>query len=69
MDNIKAVNLKCKPKTVEESFCYEIVFENFKGRSYTFSDFNWETGENKNIMALYDYLKNNYKSIIYGTYF
>ncbi len=69
IDNIKAVNLKCKPKTIQESFCYEIVFENFRGKNYTFSDFNWETGENKNILALYDYLKANYKNIIYGTYF
>ena len=64
-DNIKSISLKCKPKAVE-AFCYEITFSNFKGKDYSFSDFNWESGENKQINSLYNFLKENFKNIIFG---
>lgn len=61
---IKTIYLKCKPK-VEENFCYEIVFSNFDGKEYKFSDFNWEKGENKVVKELFQFFKENYKEIIY----
>lgn len=61
---IKTIYLNCKPRT-EENFCYEIVFVNFDKKEYSFSDFNWEKGENKTINELYKFFKENYKEIIY----
>lgn len=62
--NIKTIWLKCKPRTVE-NFCYEIVFSNYDGRDFSFSDFNWEGGENKVVKEIYDFFKENFKEIIY----
>lgn len=62
--NIKAIWLKCKPRAVE-NFCYEIVFSNYDGKEFNFSDFNWEKGENKNTIELYNFFKENFKEIIY----
>lgn len=62
--NIKAIWLKCKPRAVE-NFCYEIVFSNYDGKEFNFSDFNWEKGENKIITELYNFFKENFKEIIY----
>lgn len=61
---IKTIYLNCKPRA-EENFCYEIVFVNFDKKEYSFSDFNWEKGENKAINELYKFFKENYKEIIF----
>lgn len=62
--NIKAIWLKCKPRAVE-NFCYEIVFSNYDGKEFNFSDFNWEKGENKTTIELFNFFKENFKEIIY----
>ncbi len=65
IDNIRSIFLKCEPKA-EKPFCYEITFSNFQGKDYSFSDFNWKSGENKQIISLYNFFKENFKNIIYG---
>lgn len=64
INGVKTIYLKCKPRA-EENFCDEIVFVNFDNKEYSFSDFGFEKGENKNVNELYKFFKENFKEIIY----
>lgn len=61
---VKTVWLDCSPRP-QGNFCYEISLRTFNGDTYSFYDFNWETGGNAQILALYNALKKDYPQIIF----
>ena len=54
--NIKEMWLNCAPRP-GENLCLELCFRSFSGQEGCFRDAGWENGDNRQILAMYDYFQ------------
>ena len=52
--NIKEMWLNCAPRA-GENLCLEICFKTYSGQEGCFRDAGWENGENRQVIAMYEY--------------
>ncbi|HWC65405.1 MAG TPA: hypothetical protein VG777_04920 [Thermoanaerobaculia bacterium] len=63
--NIKEMWLNCAPRA-GENLCLEICFRSFSGQEDCFRDAGWENGDNRQIMAMYDYFQKAFPTTFFS---
>lgn len=63
--NIKEMWLNCAPRA-GENLCLELCFKTYAGDERCFRDTGWENGENKTILAIYDYFQKAFPATLYS---
>jgi hypothetical protein len=63
--NIKELWLNCAPRA-GENLCLEICFKSYSGQEGCFRDAGWENGENRQIIAMYDYFQRAFPTTFFS---
>ncbi len=63
--NIKEIWLNCAPRA-GENLCLELCFRTFSGQEGCFRDAGWENGENRQIVAMYDYFQKAFPNTFFS---
>jgi hypothetical protein len=63
--NIRELWLNCAPRA-GENLCLELCFRTFSGQEGCFRDAGWENGENREIIAMYDYFQKAFPSTFFS---
>ena len=57
--------MNCAPRA-GENLCLEICFRTFSGQEGCFRDAGWENGENRQILAMYDYFQKAFPNTFFS---
>lgn len=63
--NIKEMWLNCAPRA-GENLCLELCFRSFSGQEACFRDAGWENGDNRQILAMYDYFQKAFPTTFFS---
>jgi hypothetical protein len=63
--NIKEMWLNCAPRA-GENLCLEICFKSYSGQEGCFRDAGWENGENRRIIAMYEYFQKAFPTTFFS---
>ncbi|HET9794366.1 MAG TPA: hypothetical protein VFS34_07875 [Thermoanaerobaculia bacterium] len=63
--NIRELWLNCAPRA-GENLCLELCFRTFSGQEGCFRDAGWENGENRQILAMYDYFQKAFPNTFFS---
>jgi len=63
--NVKEMWLNCAPRA-GENLCLEICFKTYSGQEGCFRDAGWENGENRQVLAMYDYFQKAFPTTFFS---
>jgi len=63
--NVKEIWLNCAPRA-GENLCLEVCFKTYSGQEGCFRDAGWENGENRQILAMYDYFQKAFPTTFFS---
>lgn len=63
--NIKEMWLNCAPRA-GENLCLELCFKTYSGDEWCYRDAGWGNGENRQILALYDYFQKAFPATFFS---
>jgi len=63
--NVRELWMNCAPRA-GENLCLEICFRTFSGQEGCFRDAGWENGENRQILAMYDYFQKAFPNTFFS---
>ncbi len=63
--NVRELWMNCAPRA-GENLCLEICFRSFSGQEGCFRDAGWENGENRQILAMYDYFQKAFPNTFFS---
>jgi len=63
--NVRELWMNCAPRA-GENLCLEICFRTFSGQEGCFRDAGWENGDNRQILAMYDYFQKAFPNTFFS---
>jgi len=63
--NVRELWMNCAPRA-GENLCLELCFRTFSGQEGCFRDAGWENGDNRQILAMYDYFQKAFPNTFFS---